>query len=314
MDALTISAVERETKLSKDLLRAWERRYGFPMPLRALNGERRYPTEQVERLRLMKRLVDQGYRPGTLAKLSAGQLLALPPRPPRRPDGRPAQQEEPQNDGVVERLLETIRRNPRGFRHAMGEQLARRGLERFVQHVAAPLTLAVGQCWQEGSLQISDEQLYTEETARVLRQTIAALPADRHGPGILLTTLPGEPHGLGLLMTEALLALDGATCISLGTETPLAEIVRAAPVYGVDIVALSFSAASPQRQIGAALRRLRQSLPAEIGLWAGGAGIGVQGVIEGVHLLPSLESGRRALAEWRLLHGLARNGIGVRTM
>jgi DNA-binding transcriptional MerR regulator/methylmalonyl-CoA mutase cobalamin-binding subunit len=309
MDALTISAVERETKLSKDLLRAWERRYGFPMPLRAQNGERRYPAEQVERLRLMKRLVDQGYRPGTLAKLSAGQLLALPARP-LRPDGRP----EEQNDRVVERLLETIRRNPRGFRHAMGEQLARRGLERFVQHVAAPLTLAVGQCWQEGSLHISDEQLYTEETARVLRQTIAALPADRHGPGILLTTLPGEPHGLGLLMTEALLALDGATCISLGTETPLSEIVRAAPVYGADIVALSFSAASPQRQIGAALRRLRQSLPAATGLWAGGAGIGVQGVIEGVHLLPSLESGRRALAEWRLLHGLARNGVGVRAM
>ncbi|MBK8767339.1 MAG: MerR family transcriptional regulator, partial [Burkholderiaceae bacterium] len=29
---LSISAVERDTGLSKDTLRVWERRYGFPLP------------------------------------------------------------------------------------------------------------------------------------------------------------------------------------------------------------------------------------------------------------------------------------------
>ena len=41
--AVTIAAVERETGLSKDTLRIWERRYGFPEPLRDANGERLYP-------------------------------------------------------------------------------------------------------------------------------------------------------------------------------------------------------------------------------------------------------------------------------
>ena len=36
---LPISAVERETGLSKDVLRMWERRYGFPKPARDENGE-----------------------------------------------------------------------------------------------------------------------------------------------------------------------------------------------------------------------------------------------------------------------------------
>ena len=36
--ALNISAVEREAGLSKDVLRMWERRYGFPKPLRDDNG------------------------------------------------------------------------------------------------------------------------------------------------------------------------------------------------------------------------------------------------------------------------------------
>ncbi|MFN7197809.1 MAG: MerR family transcriptional regulator, partial [Hylemonella sp.] len=38
--ALTIAAVERETGLSKDTLRMWERRYGFPRPLRDARDER----------------------------------------------------------------------------------------------------------------------------------------------------------------------------------------------------------------------------------------------------------------------------------
>ena len=42
---LSIAAVERETRLSKDVLRVWERRYGFPRPERDANGERCYPAE-----------------------------------------------------------------------------------------------------------------------------------------------------------------------------------------------------------------------------------------------------------------------------
>ena len=39
---LNISAVERETGLSKDVLRMWERRYAFPKPGRDENGERQF--------------------------------------------------------------------------------------------------------------------------------------------------------------------------------------------------------------------------------------------------------------------------------
>lgn len=60
---LSISAVERDTGLSKDVLRKWEARYGFPVPSRDENGERVYPGAQVDRLRLVKRLLDSGLRP-----------------------------------------------------------------------------------------------------------------------------------------------------------------------------------------------------------------------------------------------------------
>jgi methylmalonyl-CoA mutase cobalamin-binding subunit len=242
----------------------------------------------------MKRLMEQGYRPGHLAALSEHELAALAPRQP--PGPALALQ---RGGGTVERLLATVKDNPAGFQLSMQHQLAREGLERFVQHIAAPLTTAVGQRWEDGSFEVFNEHFYTEETARVLRKAIAALPDAGDAPRILLTTLPGESHALGLLMAEALLTLDGAACVSLGTETPLLDIARAASAYGSGVVALSFSTAFPRRQIGPALRQLRLALPPGTALWAGGAGIASQSLIEGVSFLPTLEDGRRALADWR---------------
>ena len=80
---LAIAAVERETGLSKEALRIWERRYGFPSPARDPQGDRLYPAEQVARLRLLKRLMDQGHRPGKLMALEDSALARLSTRQPK---------------------------------------------------------------------------------------------------------------------------------------------------------------------------------------------------------------------------------------
>ena len=46
-----IGAIAQEIGLTKDTLRVWERRYGFPQPMRSPGGERLYPQEQVTKLR-----------------------------------------------------------------------------------------------------------------------------------------------------------------------------------------------------------------------------------------------------------------------
>ena len=50
--AFGIAAVERDTGLSKDTLRVWERRYRFPLPARDPSGERVYSRQDVEKLRV----------------------------------------------------------------------------------------------------------------------------------------------------------------------------------------------------------------------------------------------------------------------
>ncbi|UCV03135.1 MerR family transcriptional regulator [Dechloromonas denitrificans] len=293
-----IAAVERDTGLSKDVLRMWERRYGFPIPHRDANGERSYPTEQVDRLRLIKRLMDLGHRPGKLMAMPSEELSCLAPR---RATARPAAAAVAGED--LAPLLALIKQHDSaGYQQAMQQCLARQGLQGFVQDTIAPLTQLVGEAWEDGRFAVFEEHLFTELTKRVLRQAIAALPDGKRSPRILLTSVPDEPHVLGLLMVEALFSLEGAECVPLGTQMPLLEIGRAATAHQADIVALSFSTAFAQRQIPGLLQQLRQVLPPAVALWVGGQGVQRLAGIDGVVLLTSFASANTALNEWRLTH------------
>ena len=296
MPTFNIAAVERDTGLSKDVLRVWERRYAFPVPERDANGERLYPAAQVERLRLIKRLMDQGHRPGKLIALPVEELALLAPR--HRRSGRA--DASPECDSELEELLALVKQHDAdGYVCALQQRLARVGLQCFVLDVVAPLTYRVGEAWEAGRFEIFEEHLFTELTKRVLRQAIAALPRGLGAPRVLLTSVPDEQHILGLLMIEALLSLEGAQCIPLGTQVPILEISRAAKAHRADIVALSFSVAFPRRQIAGLLLQLRALLPEAVELWVGGGGVARLNLPAGLLCLSRLEEGIEALARWR---------------
>jgi len=292
--AQNISAVERETGLSKDVLRMWERRYGFPKPARDDNGERQYTQAETAKLRAIKRLMDIGARPGKVIGLSLDELNALADAraPLRRDAGSPALE----RDIVAMLAMHDVAM----LQQALAQWLMREGLQRFVVETLAPLNRLVGDAWMRGELQVFEEHVYTEQVQAALRTAINAFPRHAGHPRVLLTTLPNEQHGLGLLMVEALLAPEGAHCVSLGPQTPLDDIRLAAIAHGVDIVALSFSGAFPARQAAESLARLRRHLPASIALWAGGEMTRrVRKTLPGVLLLPDVGGSTAALRSWR---------------
>lgn len=69
-----ISAVARLTGISSHVLRVWERRYGVVDPQRSDSKRRRYNRDDIQRLGLLKTLVDHGHAIGSIAKLSTIQL------------------------------------------------------------------------------------------------------------------------------------------------------------------------------------------------------------------------------------------------
>lgn len=292
-----IAVVERETGIGKDTLRVWERRYGFPQPLRDEHGERVYPADQIARLRLMRRLMVAGHRPSRLVGASEAQLQTMIAALPEATHAEPA----PDELHEIVRLLR--QHDPERLRSALAQRLSRQGLEHFATGCVPLLNRLVGEAWSRGELEVFEEHLYTEQMQALLRQAIGALPPGRANPRILLTTVPDEQHVLGLLMLEALLSLDGASCVSLGTQTPLADIAAAARAHLADIVILSFSAAFPARQVPALALRLRETLPAEVELWIGGNGAQRLPAIAGVLASDRLPAAQDFLADWRRRRG-----------
>ncbi|MFT3953861.1 MAG: MerR family transcriptional regulator [Piscinibacter sp.] len=292
---MTIGAAERHTGLSKDTLRVWERRYGFPTPARDPAGERLYPPEQIDRLRLLKRLVDAGERPGRLVMLSTAELQ-------ERLGGHASVAAE--SPAEIDDYIGVLKSHDvDALRRRLSHARERLGLARFVTDVVAPLNTRVGDAWMRGQLQVFEEHLYTEAMQVTLRDAIGRVPPATRRPRVLLTTFPHEPHGLGLLMAEAILALEGARCISLGVSTPLWDIVLASAAQRVDVVALSFSGCLNPNELVSALGELRAKLPAGVELWAGGAAPALhRRPVAGVRAIASIARLHDELAAWRARH------------
>ena len=298
---LSIAAVERDTGLSKDTLRVWERRYGFPQPGRDVFGERAYPLEQVERLRVIRRLMDAGHRPGKLIALPFDQLQALARVPVIA--GRPGADPAPEQD-ELNGFLDLVRSHRADLlRAGLSQAVLRMGLAPFVTGIIAPLNRMIGEAWTQGRLEIFEEHLYTESVQVVLRNAICSIAVSGESPRVLLTTFPDEVHGLGLLMAETLMALEGCRCTSLGIQTPAWDIARAAVAQSADIVALSFSACLSANQVLDGLTQLRAQLPTTTEIWAGGQSPILQRrPPAGVRVLAGLSDISQALQQWRASH------------
>lgn len=293
-ELLSISAVERETGLPKDTLRVWERRYGFPLPTRDEAGERLYTREDVNRLRIVRRLVDQGWRPGKLLSASEHELRSI----------IDAEQVAAVPTLLTGEILTAIRSHDvDGLRVILHRALLEKGLQGMVRDLVAPLNVNIGEAWLRGDLGVAEEHFYTEQIQSFLRGTLAGYSRSGKPPRVLLTTMPDEEHALGLLMVEVMLAAEGAQCCSLGPRMPLSDIRASAVAADADIVALSFSAAYPARQAAAGMRALRTSLPDHVEIWAGGAGApDALRNIPGVRVIGAISDVGDSVSQWRIRH------------
>ena len=296
---LPINAVERDTGISKELLRMWERRYGFPNPERDPQGDRVYHSAQITKLRIIRRLLDAGFRPGKIIGLDMPALEELV----ASSHGNPSPV-LPQN--LETELLTVLKsRDPYRVREYLNHQLIRMGLESFILDLMQHANNVVGDAWMAGNLEVYEEHLYTEEIQSLLRQNIGHLRPASLAPHIMLTTAPEELHTLGTLMVEALFRLDQVDAVSFGAQMPIREIVQAVQKHKMDVVVLSFSAAFPASRAIDFLEELRFRLPLSVHIWAGGGALrNSRRQVESVQIFHDLPSIRQAVLQWRRAKGM----------
>ncbi len=274
-DCLSIGDICSETGLSADVVRVWERRYGFPMPVRLPSGHRRYRREDLLRLRLMAEAVAQGHRPALVARATEDMLKRLLVR-----------DDNPRADALFESVvaMDTDR-----MRRLFREALALLGWRTFLQRTVSPLLDRVGMAWAEGVIGIHHEHLATEVLEDFLRELRLECEVQSGNGAVLLSTLPGERHRLGLLMAALAYATQGLRTELLGVDLPVASIAQAARALKVDRVAISLSIQSSGESTRRLLLDLQERLPPDCQLIIGGQGAARTRRIEGVERMQGLE-------------------------
>ena len=263
----SIRVASRLTSIELDTLRMWERRYGFPRPERTSGGSRVYSEADVEALKLIKRALDQGYRPGEIVGKSREELTQLVLVASQAPS--PAATATP----TMATLLAALGRDDVPVLRAQLRQAAvMLGPKRFLVEVAHPICVRVGELWAEGKLEVRHEHMLSECLSAQLRILMSAYEDRPRAPRVLLTTLPNERHGIGLEIVEVYLAASQVTPILLGVDTPPEQIVKAARSHAADVVGLLVTQASDLKTTKGHVRWMLGELPRRVRIWVGGAG------------------------------------------
>lgn len=270
-----MGAVTRRTGISEHTLRAWERRFGFPAPVRLDSGHRRYPVEQVRQLVLIQRALEAGHRAGDVVPLPKEQLRELVRT--TNTTGSDAPGELASESAWVGELLEAVRAfDQQRVGSLLDREVAQLGVPAFLRERVGPFLQAVGDAWARDELQVRHEHFASSLLENRLWSLRERLERTARGQPVILACLPDEQHGLGLQVAALAVVSAGRQVRVLGPQLPVEEIARASFEVHAAAVALSISIFSIGEELvertEAQVDELRELLPSSLPLWLGGAG------------------------------------------
>lgn len=217
-----IRTAARLTSLSVDTLRAWERRYQAVTPERTERG-RLYTKDNIAKLILLRRLVEQGYSIGQIAPLGTADLQdLLAPVPLSEPTSAAA-------SPLVRQLADWFADFDDIRANAELNRLAILTPPRdFVMQTVFPLMREVGERWHKGEMGVAEEHLVSASMRSVLGSLLRIYPPRPDSPRMLLATLSGDLHDFGILGAAMISATIGWSPLLLGPNLPVSEVARAA--------------------------------------------------------------------------------------
>jgi methylmalonyl-CoA mutase cobalamin-binding subunit len=268
----TIGTLAGLTGLSPHTIRAWERRYQALAPGRSDTNRRVYGDDDVERLSLIKQVVDAGHSIGHVAGLPISQLrgLVATPTPIRASDDSQAVSGDTAA-GFLDACMNAVEQLDA---EALSEHLFRGaaslGVIGLLDGVVVPLLADIGARWRDDSLGISQEHMATAVLRTYLDRVRVSMPGPTGAPRLLLTTPRHQMHELGSLMAAIVAAADGWSVAYLGPNLPAAEIAHAAHVRRVRAIGLSLIYPEDDPSLADELRRLRDAVGDLIPIFVGG--------------------------------------------
>ncbi len=238
-----LGAVLKETGLAADTLRAWERRYGVPMPQRTPGGHRLYSDRDIRLIKWLQGRQAQGLSISRAVK-QWNDLLAAGADPLQEAAVATAfvQVSTPQDNLAALReqwLSACLAFDEAAAEQVLNDAYSQHSVETVAEEIILRALHNVGEMWVKGTASVQQEHFLTRLSVRRLDALIEAAPAPVHAPPILLACAKGDPHLLPLLYLNLLLRRRGRSVVFLGTDVPTQPIAEAARATNAALVVLS---------------------------------------------------------------------------
>jgi DNA-binding transcriptional MerR regulator len=232
----SIAAVSKLTGISCHTLRVWERRYGFPVPVRSASGHRRYDRAEVQKLRRLTHLKRQ--HPESIGELIAHLNAGKFDLGEMRSTG-----ESGNGDEVISELVSRLLVGDREGADREYERLAcRLDPLNLVEHVIEPVLVEAGEGWFRRTYSVYQERLITLYMRWKLTGLIEAVSRRNRQPtrSVLAGTVQGDRHEGGVMILSLLLESCGWRVYNMGVDLPVREYRTAIQALHPSALALSF--------------------------------------------------------------------------
>ena len=211
----TIKEAAARAGLTPTVARAWERRYGVVEPARTASGYRLYDDVAIERLRSMRRLVEDGWSASAAARAVADGTAPDPA--PRAPSPATASA-----DPIEDFVAAAAALDGEAIETSLDELFGRGSFEAIVDAWLMPAAAALGDAWESGRVSVAGEHAASAALARRLAGAFEA--AGRvDGRPIVVGLPPGSRHELGALAFATALRRRGLPVLYLGADVPVAS-------------------------------------------------------------------------------------------
>ncbi len=258
------------------VIRAWEKRHQVLSPERTESNRRLYSDRDIERLILLRQLIELGHSIGELAALSNEALIELLAKDRA---GKNAQDTEtsthPSAGDVQGDLLAAVRAlDVRSLENALTQASLHLPQQALIGDVIVPFLESIGRQWQEGTLRIAHEHMATAAVRTFLGSIVAAAPRFPNAPTALVCTPVNQMHELGALIAATTVASRGWNVVYLGANLPSEEIAAAVRQLGARMLILGIAYPADDALLHRDLRRLATLLPADVDVAVGGRSAG----------------------------------------
>jgi DNA-binding transcriptional MerR regulator len=227
-----IKAAARETGIKPDTIRAWERRYGIPMPSRTQGGHRLYSPRDIAILKWLRDRLDEGFSISRAVNLWRG-LESEGQDPLSEPQYVRSTQYGLAVHGVtIDSLRDAWVEACMNFDQQAANQILNQAFALHpVEFVCSELLIKglaiIGQDWYRGQIIVQQEHFASEQAIRRLESLIAASPHPTMPEQILVLCPPEEQHTISALLITLFLRRIGRDALFLGSDVPLERLGQA---------------------------------------------------------------------------------------